>query len=54
MSYSPAPMGTLSEWLKIMLEEISRKQDDAARDAAEQQLRQSTNAAPDNPVRKTT
>jgi len=45
-------MGSLSEWLKIMLEEISRKQDDAVRDAAEQQLRQAANPLPDNPTGK--
>ncbi len=43
-------MGSLSEWLKIMLEEIARKQDDAVREATEQQQR--TNAAPDIPPRK--
>lgn len=33
-------MGTLSEWLKIMLGEIARKQDDQSRAAAELKLRQ--------------
>jgi hypothetical protein len=33
-------MGTLSEWLKIMLGEVARKQDDARQAAAEQKLRQ--------------
>lgn len=33
-------MATLTEWLKIMLAEIARKQDEAARAAAEQQSRQ--------------
>jgi hypothetical protein len=33
-------MATLTEWLKIMLAEIARKQDEAARAAAEQQARQ--------------
>jgi len=46
-------MGTLSEWLKIMLDEIARKQDDATRAATEEQQRQAT-SVPDNPVRKTT
>ena len=47
-------MGSLSEWLKIMLDEIARKQDDAARAATEQKQRQMTASAPDNPARKTT
>jgi hypothetical protein len=38
-------MATLTEWLKIMLAEIARKQDEAARAAAEQQARQAQNAA---------
>jgi hypothetical protein len=33
-------MSKLSEWLRIMLGEIARKQEDAARAAAEQQQRQ--------------
>lgn len=33
-------MATLTEWLKLMLAEIARKQEDAARAAAEQQARQ--------------
>lgn len=33
-------MATLTEWLKLMLAEIARKQDEAARAAAEQQARQ--------------
>lgn len=45
-------MGSLSEWLKIMLEEIARKQDDAARAAREQQQRQAASTAPDIPARK--
>jgi hypothetical protein len=32
-------MGAMSEWLKIMLGEIARKQDEASRDAAEAQRR---------------
>ena len=32
-------MAQLSEWLRIMLEEIARKQDEAARIAREQQQR---------------
>jgi hypothetical protein len=47
-------MGSLSEWLKIMLEEIARKQDDAARAATEAQQRPLAASVPDNPVRKTT
>ena len=39
-------MGSLSEWLKIMLGEVARKQDDAARAEAEQRLRQGTSQAP--------
>jgi hypothetical protein len=45
-------MGSLSEWLKIMLEEIARKHDDVARAEAEQQLRRSARSAPDIPARK--
>jgi hypothetical protein len=33
-------MSKLSEWLKIMLGEIARKQDEAARAATEQKQRQ--------------
>jgi hypothetical protein len=33
-------MATLTEWLKLMLAEIARKQDEAARDKAEQEARQ--------------
>ena len=33
-------MATLTEWLKLMLAEIARKQEEAARAAAEQQARQ--------------
>jgi hypothetical protein len=33
-------MAKLSEWLKIMLGEIARKQDEAARAAAEQKQRE--------------
>lgn len=36
-------MATMTEWLKIMLAEIARKQEEAARAAAEQQLRQAQN-----------
>ncbi len=45
-------MGSLSEWLKIMLEEIARKQDDAAHAAREQQQRQAAKPDPDTPTRK--
>jgi hypothetical protein len=47
-------MGSLSEWLKIMLEEIARKQDDAVRAVAEQQQRSAAGSAPENPPGKTT
>jgi len=40
-------MGSLSEWLKIMLEEVARKQDDAERAAAEMQQRNAVQPAPD-------
>ena len=40
LSYIRRRWATLSEWLKIMLGEIARKQDEAARAAAEQRLRQ--------------
>ncbi|MEO8314217.1 MAG: hypothetical protein ABI645_05425 [Pseudomonadota bacterium] len=33
-------MAKLSEWLKIMLGEIARKQEEAARDTAEQKQRE--------------
>jgi hypothetical protein len=33
-------MGALSEWLQIMLGEVSRKQEEASRDAAEKQRRE--------------
>lgn len=33
-------MATLTEWLKLMLAEIARKQEEAARTAAEQKARQ--------------
>jgi hypothetical protein len=33
-------MATLTEWLKLMLAEIARKQDEASRAATEQQARQ--------------
>ena len=36
-------MSKLSEWLKIMLGEIARKQDEAARSAAEQKQRDTGN-----------
>ena len=36
-------MATLTEWLKIMLAEITRKQEEAARAAAEQKLRPAPN-----------
>jgi len=45
-------MGSLSEWLKIMLDEIARKQDDAARAAAEEQQRNLAASVPDNPAGK--
>jgi hypothetical protein len=38
-------MGTLTEWLKIMLGEVERKQDETARDEAEQQRRVAESAA---------
>ncbi len=43
-------MAKLSEWLRIMLGEIARKQDEQARAAAEQQLRDARKGA-DQPVR---
>ena len=45
-------MGSLSEWLKIMLDEVARKQDDAARAAAEQQQRKAARPDPDIPPGK--
>jgi hypothetical protein len=45
-------MGSLSEWLKIMLEEVARKQDDAAKAATELQQRNSAKGAPDIPPGK--
>lgn len=44
-------MGTLSEWLKIMLGEVARKQDESLRAAAEEKLRQGS--GPDAPARAT-
>jgi hypothetical protein len=46
-------MGSLSEWLKVMLDEIARKHDDAARAASEEKQRQQA-ASVSDPVRKTT
>jgi hypothetical protein len=43
-------MAKLSEWLRIMLGELARKQDDAARAAAEQKQRE-TQPAADRTVR---
>ncbi len=37
-------MAQLSEWLRIMLEEIARKQDEAARLALEQKQREAVSA----------
>ena len=39
-------MGSLSEWLRIMLGEVERKQDEAARADVEQRLRQGKTQAP--------
>lgn len=39
-------MAKLSEWLRIMLAEIARKQDEAARAAAEQKQREAQGTAP--------
>jgi hypothetical protein len=36
----------LSEWLQLMLAEIARKQDEARREAAEQQARAAQSAPP--------
>ncbi len=38
-------MAQLSEWLRIMLEEIARKQEEAARAALEQKQREAQAAA---------
>ncbi len=38
-------MATLTEWLKIMLAEIARKQEEAARAQAEQQARQANKSS---------
>jgi hypothetical protein len=38
-------MSKLSEWLRIMLGEIARKQEDAARAAAEQKQRQAQDSS---------
>lgn len=46
-------MARLSEWLRIMLGEIARKQEEAARAAAEQKQRQAQQTA-DPPVRSVT
>jgi len=46
-------MAKLSEWLRIMLGEIARKQEEAARAAAEQKQRQAQ-APADLPVRSVT
>lgn len=39
-------MAQLSEWLKLMLAEISRKQEEQARGAAEEAARGNASAAP--------
>jgi hypothetical protein len=41
-------MGSLSEWLKIMLDEVARKQDDAARATTEEQQRSAASSAREN------
>lgn len=46
-------MAKLSEWLRIMLGEIARKQEEAARAAAEQKQRQAQ-IPTDAPVRSVT
>jgi hypothetical protein len=48
-------MAQLTEWLKLMLAEISRKQEEAARGTAEETARGSASAAPSQkePPRKT-
>jgi hypothetical protein len=50
-------MGELSEWLNIMLGEVSRKQDDVVRAQHEQQLREANapraSATPPDPPRET-
>ena len=51
MSSSTPRTGALTEWLRIMLGEVARKQEEAARAAAERQLRQE--AAPPGPALKT-
>jgi hypothetical protein len=38
-------MAQLSEWLRIMLEEVTRKQEEAARAASEQKLREAQTGA---------
>jgi hypothetical protein len=43
-------MGELTEWLNIMLGEISRKQDDAVRAQHEQQLRETSPPVPATPT----
>jgi hypothetical protein len=43
-------MAVLSEWLRIMLGEIARKQDEAARAVTEQQQRQARQGT-DQPAR---
>ncbi|HEV7632540.1 MAG TPA: hypothetical protein VGO41_06080 [Steroidobacteraceae bacterium] len=43
-------MSKLSEWLDIMLGEIARKQDEAARDAAETARREAEQMAQPAPV----
>lgn len=42
-------MATLTEWLKLMLAEIARKQEEAARAEAERQARQ-TNKSSTSPA----
>ncbi|MEO6184942.1 MAG: hypothetical protein ABIP38_01685 [Steroidobacteraceae bacterium] len=39
-------MSKLSEWLKVMLGEVARKQEEAARAAAELKQRQAQDSAP--------
>jgi DNA invertase Pin-like site-specific DNA recombinase len=43
-------MATLTEWLKLMLAEIARKQEDAARAAAEQKARQAGQKSTTSPA----
>jgi hypothetical protein len=45
-------MAQLTEWLKLMLAEISRKQEEAARDSAEEAARGQGPAAPASPAQK--